>query len=357
MARVRFAPSPTGALHVGGALTAVANRAFADQQGGTLILRIDDTDAARSDPALAAALIDDLEWLGVGWEEGPIFQSGRHDRYAEASGCLVEGGHAFLEVDTVRFEGAHRPTLVRADGRATYHLASVVDDIALEITHVIRGRDHAPNAELQTALARALGAEPPQYLHHGLVVGPDGKKLSKRDGASSVAELRAEGVPAEALAAYLTELGMPRHDVAFDRARLERLSTDAIAALSDHELAERAGTDVSVVPVLRGARDLAEARRLAEQVVETPEPVALDATERLTIERASELVKQLPGALNQQTSRQLLREVKAVGGNLRTIRVVLTGAPRGPELWAVIVALGHEEVLARLGRALDTAGG
>ena len=331
MVRVRFAPSPTGSLHLGGALSAVANRSFADEHGGSFLLRIDDTDPARNVEGGAEAIAGDLEWLGVGWDEGPVLQSKRHVRHREAA-------HLIGEPDA---EGALRfgqTTLLRPDGTPTYQLASAVDDLDFEITHVIRGSDHRANAELQAALIRELGGEPPEYIHHGLLLGGDGAKLSKRHGASSVADLRDAGIPPEAVRAYLEELGLPKHDVHLDLRRLHRLSIDALAALSDEELAERVGVPVSVVPVLRGARDLREAREYAQQVLE-PERVEVDAPE--TLQRFRELVE------GDVDARGVVRELKAVGGNLKAVRLALTGRERGPELWAVIAALPREELLAR----------
>jgi hypothetical protein len=331
MARVRFAPSPTGSLHLGGALSAVANRRFADEHGGSFLLRIDDTDPARNVEGGADAIVSDLEWLGVPWDEGPLRQSERHVRHREAA-------HLIGEPDS---EGALRfgqTTLLRPDGTPTYQLASAVDDMDFEITHVIRGSDHRANAELQAALIRALGAEPPEYIHHGLLLGEDGTKLSKRHGASSLADLRAEGIPPEAVRAYLEELDLPKHDVRLDLSRLRRLSIEALAALSDEELAERVGVPVSVAPVLRGARDLREAREYAQQVLE-PERVEVDAPE--TLQRFRELVE---GGVD---ARGVVRELKAVGGNLKAVRLALTGRERGPELWAVIAALPRDELLRR----------
>ena len=212
MVRVRFAPSPTGSLHLGGALSAVANRRFADEHDGRFLLRIDDTDAARNVEGGAEAIETDLRWLGVEWDEGPVRQSERYVRHREAA-------HTIGEPDA---EGALRfgqTTLLRPDGTPTYQLASAVDDLDFEISHVIRGSDHRANAELQTELIRALGGEPPEYIHHGLLLGEDGSKLSKRHGASSLADLRDAGIPAEAVRAYLDELGLPRHDVHLDLSR------------------------------------------------------------------------------------------------------------------------------------------
>src|SRR3954469_2579447 len=158
--RVRFAPSPTGSLHLGNALTAVANRTFADERGGVLVLRIDDTDAARN--VDAGPILHDLEWLGLRFDEGPLRQSERADLHRAAAERLLAAGRAARDEDgAVRFG---RTTLLRPDGTATYQLASVVDDIALRITHVVRGKDHLPNEPLQAELTRALGADPPEYL-------------------------------------------------------------------------------------------------------------------------------------------------------------------------------------------------
>ncbi len=315
MVRVRFAPSPTGSLHLGGALSAVANRRFADEHGGRFLLRIDDTDPARNVEGGADAIVADLAWLGVDWDEGPVRQSERFVRHREAA-------HTIGEPDS---EGALRfgqTTLLRADGTPTYQLASAVDDVDFEITHVIR----------------ALGAEPPEYIHHGLLLGEDGTKLSKRHGASSLADLRDAGIPAEAVRAYLEELGLPRHDVHLDLPRVRRLSIEALAALSDEELAARVGAPVSVAPVLRGARDLAEAREYARHVLEPPD-VRVDSPE--TLARFRELVE--GGA----DARTVVRELKAVGGDLKAVRLALTGQERGPELWAVIAALPQDELLRR----------
>lgn len=332
MDRVRFAPSPTGSLHLGNALSAVANRRFADVRGGRMLLRIDDTDTARNAEGGEEAIVADLAWLGVAWDEGPVRQSSRHVRHREAA-------HLVGEPDP---EGAlrfGRTTLLRADGTPTYPLATAVDDLDFEITHVIRGSDHRANAELQAELIRALGGEPPEYVHHGLLLGEDGAKLSKRHGASSLAGLREQGFPAEAVRAYLDELDLPRHDVQLDLARLRRLSTDALSGLADEELAARAGVPVEAAPVLRGARDLVEAREYARLVLEQPD-VRVDATE--TFARARELAA--AGA----DPRSLVRELKAVGGDLRALRLALTGRERGPALDAVVAALGHEELLRRI---------
>ncbi len=325
MRRVRFAPSPTGTLHVGNALTAVANRRFGDR----MLLRIDDTDPARNVPGGEEAILRDLEWLGIVWDEGPVRQSERRERYREAAAPLGDR--------------LGRTTLLREDGTATYQLASVVDDVDFGITHVIRGNDHRPNEELHRRLHEALGTRPPEYVHHGLILGPDGRKLSKREGMSSIADLRDAGIPAEAVRAYLEELGLPRHDVHFDPARIRRLAVDALGAMSDEDLAGRTGAPLRLVPALRGARDLGEARRYARLILR-PEPAHVTDAARPTLERFRELVN--------GDGRAVVRELKAVGGDLKALRLALTGRDRGPELATIIDALPREEALRRIDAAL-----
>lgn len=328
MTRVRFAPSPTGSLHVGNALSAVINR----REGDWMLLRIDDTDPARNIPGGEEAILRDLEWVGIGWDEGPVRQQERQDRYREAAERL--GG--------ARFD---RITLLREDGTATYHLASVVDDAEFGITRVIRGNDHRPNEELHRRLHEALGTTPPEYVHHGLILGDDGKKLSKRAPGATIESLRELGIPAEAVRAYLEELGLPRHDVHYDLTRLRRLSIEAIGALTDEELARRAGAPPEVIPALRGARDLAEARAIAASLVTAPPPARSRSPE--TLERFREL-RSAAADLDTAAAKEIVRELKAVGGDLRALRLALTGSESGPELWAVLAALPRDETLRRI---------
>jgi len=329
MRRTRFAPSPTGSLHVGNALSAVANRSLGDW----MLLRIDDTDPARNVPGGEDELLRDLEWLGIEWDEGPLRQSDRRERHIKAAAQLG-----------ARFDGI---TLVREDGSPTYHLASVVDDLDFGITHVVRGNDHRPNEELHRRLFEALGATPPEFVHHGLILGEDGKKLAKRAEGATVASLREAGIPAEAARRYLDELGLPRHDVHYDLARIRRLAIEAIGALDDEELAARVGAPVELAPALRGARDLNEARDYAAAIL-GPATLRVPGSEA-TIRRFRELLERSNGGAD---PKELLRELKAVGGDLRALRLALTGRDRGPELWTVIAALPREETLRRLDAAL-----
>jgi glutamyl/glutaminyl-tRNA synthetase len=329
MKRVRFAPSPTGSLHVGNALSAVANR----QLGDWMLLRIDDTDPARNVAGGEEEIIRDLQWLGLEWDDGPVRQSERAERHREAGAQLGE-----------RFDGI---TLLRPDGSPTYQLATVVDDVDFGITHIVRGFDHRPNEALHRRMFEALGARPPEFVHHGLILGEDGKKLAKRAPGATVASLRDAGIPGLAVRRYLEELGVPQHDVHYDLPRLRRLAIDVIESMGDDELAAAAAAPLEVVPALRGARDLTEARAYAQAILTPPAPAKVDARE--TLERFRELLERGNGNAD---ARALVRELKAVGGNLRALRVALTGQERGPELWTVIAALPRDETLRRIDAAL-----
>src|SRR5919202_5393048 len=229
--RVRFAPSPTGMLHLGGARTALFNYLFARYHDGKLILRIEDTDRARSTKEFERSQLEDLSWLGLRFDEGPYRQSERASFYEEAAQRLSEAGLTYeAEDETGRRALYFRPSarsgifrdvlrgeigfskiedfvIRKSDGTPAYNFAAVVDDVAMGISHVIRGEEHLSNTARQVLLYRALGEEEPEFIHLGLILGPDGKKLSKRHGAESVAEYRREGYLTEALVRYLALLG------------------------------------------------------------------------------------------------------------------------------------------------------
>jgi glutamyl-tRNA synthetase len=261
--RVRFAPSPTGALHIGGARTALFNWLLARHAGGEVVLRIEDTDRERSTPENVGQILDALRWLELDWDEGPIFQSERAERHREALEALLEAGHAYRSSATAqdvkaykqrhgaergfrgtpegegavrlhvpddgatvvhdairgetRFEHVHLddPVIARADGSVLYNFAVAIDDLDAGITHVVRGEDHLSNTPKQLLVleaARAVGCggeagRTPSYAHLPLLHGPDGKKLSKRHGAASVQELRDAGYLPEAVRNYLALLG------------------------------------------------------------------------------------------------------------------------------------------------------
>ena len=367
-ARVRFAPSPTGALHLGGALTALLNRLFADAHGGSLLLRIDDTDPTRTVAGAERGILADLAWLGIGWEEGPVRQSDRAARYAEAaagaSGAVLRDGAVRLSAP-----GVPEFVILRSDGSATYHWATAVDDLDFGITDVIRGNDHLSNTPLQVAAIRSLGGAPPRYLHHALLVDGGGK-LSKRDEASSVAALRAAGTPAEAVVNYLGLIGsggtgdvLDRSELAarfdpqrlavgtlkLDPSRLRSLSTAWLRRLPAGDLADRVlafspqGTPrdavVALEPALRGVHDLAEAGELVAAVVRVPE--------RRSLPELAAVRSRYPERLSEAEARALVDELRSAGVPLREARLALTGAPRGPELWAVLAALPRDEAMRR----------
>ncbi len=258
--RVRFAPSPTGALHVGGARTALYNWLLARHDGGTLVLRIEDTDRERSTPENVEQILDALRWLELDYDEGPISQVSRTERHQEILQKLLDEGHAYrsaaakAEVDAYKAqhgmergfrgepsdEGAVRlrvpdegatvvhdlirgdttfahahlddPVIARADSSVLYNFAVAVDDLDAGITHVVRGEDHLSNTPKQLLVLEALGARPPLYAHLPLLHGMDGKKLSKRHGAASVQELRDAGYLPEALRNYMALLGWGAED-------------------------------------------------------------------------------------------------------------------------------------------------
>ncbi|ADB52021.1 glutamate--tRNA ligase [Conexibacter woesei] len=278
--KVRFAPSPTGALHIGGARTALYNWLLARGSGGRLVLRIEDTDRERSTPENVEQILDALRWLELDWDEGPVFQAARAERHAEALQQLLDAGHAYRTTatgDDVRAwkaqhgddrgfrgtseaEGAVRlrvpdegetvvhdavrgdasfkhvhlddPVIARADGSVLYNFAVAIDDLDAGVTHVVRGEDHLSNTPKQLLVFEALGERAPIYAHLPLLHGPDGKKLSKRHGAASVQELRDQGYLPEAVNNYVALLGagfdpereyFTRDELA-ERLRLERIS-------------------------------------------------------------------------------------------------------------------------------------
>jgi glutamyl-tRNA synthetase len=226
--RVRFAPSPTGYLHVGGARTALFDWLFARKHNGTFVLRIEDTDTARSSEDMTRGILDAMTWMGLHWDEGPYFQSQRTDLYRAAAERLLQSGHAYRDEGAIRFrvpEGKvtypdavfgeitvesdtiENFVLLRSDNNPTYHLSVVVDDIEMRISHVLRGADHISNTPKQILLYRALGAELPVFAHVPLILGPDKTRLSKRHGATSVMAYKEEGIAPEAFRNFLALLG------------------------------------------------------------------------------------------------------------------------------------------------------
>jgi len=330
--RVRFAPSPTGALHIGGARTALYNWLLARGQSGEYVLRIEDTDRERSTPENVEQIFEALRWLELDWDGEPVFQLARGDRHAEVVEQLIAGGHAYRSTagseEVKAFKAAHGDAgfrgedegegavrlrmpdegatvvrdvirgesvfehrlmddlvLARADGTPVYHLAVVVDDLDAQITHVVRGADHFSNTPKQMCILDALGAEPPIYAHVPLLHGPDGKKLSKRHGAASVQELRDAGYLPDAVRNYLALLGWGYdeettfHTTAELKQRfsLERVSRSP-AVFDEKKLRWMNGRYVRELPVeeltqrletLTGRRGLGEAVAITQDKIST----------------------------------------------------------------------------------------
>jgi glutamyl-tRNA synthetase len=288
--RVRFAPSPTGFLHIGGARTALFNWLFARHTGGTFVLRVEDTDEARNTGEAAAAIYRGLRWMGIDWDEGPevggdfgpYFQSERNEIYARHLRRLEESGHLFEDNGAIRFRSPREHVIVddivcgqidfdltnpethpdmtirRPDGSWIFHFVNVVDDLEMKISHVIRGEDHLSNTPKHIELYRALGAEPPRFAHIPLILNPDGSKMSKRDAGASVGSYIEEGFLPEAVRNYLCLLGWSPKD---DR---EKLPIEEVVRLFELEKINRksAHFDLEKCTWLNGEylRELPDAR-------------------------------------------------------------------------------------------------
>ena len=467
--RVRFAPSPTGTLHVGSARTALFNYLYARHCGGAFVLRVDDTDAARSEDRHEEAILEDLRWLGLDWDEGPDVggpygpyrQSERGAGYQAAADELLASGAAYYcfcpeerlvelraaalaEGRTPRYDrrclglpagevarrrAAGEPAALRfqvpagdivvddlirgavvvghdADRRlhhrplrrgGSYNFASVVDDRDMAITHVIRGDDHLTNSARQLLLFRALGAEPPRFAHHSLVLGADGGKLSKRHGATSVGEFRELGYLPQALTNYLALLSWshgedelidrermiadfePSHlspsPSVFDQAKLDWLDHEYIMALDprEHErrFAERLepGTPPQAAAALAAAFQpslvaYGRAPDLAAVVlrpgVAEPELAALAAAAARQLAAFRELRASAADWLPLVAAHDLLTAYRVWGKGtgyaardlLMPLRIALTAAEHGPELPFVLAALDRDETLRRLDTTL-----
>ncbi len=234
MIRVRFAPSPTGYLHIGSARTAIFNWLYARSVGGRYLLRIEDTDQKRSEARFLEEILEDLKWLGLSWDEEPVFQSRRFGVYRAKAEELAAAGKAYRDGDaflfkvepgrvlayddmihgriTVETETIKDQVMIKSDGSPAYNFACVVDDVHMGITHILRGDDHISNTPKQILFYEAFGIEPPRFGHMPLILGADGSKLSKRHGGVSVEEYKREGFLPEALANYLFLLGWTPRD-------------------------------------------------------------------------------------------------------------------------------------------------
>jgi glutamyl-tRNA synthetase len=413
--RVRFAPSPTGQLHIGGARTALYNWLLARKHGGTLVLRIEDTDRERSTPENVEQILDALRWLEIDWDEGPISQVERAARHREQIDRLLAEGSAYEDEGAVRLRvpdegetvvsdvirgevtfphGAIDDFVIaRSDGSALYNLAVAVDDLDMGIDHVIRGEDHLSNTPRQVMILKALGAEPPVYAHLPLLHGPDGKKLSKRHGAASVQELREKGYLPEAVRNYIALLGwgldasttfmtteqlvegfslekVSRSPAVFDEQKLRWMNGRYLRELSTRDLASRledllgrGGLEPAVAVAQEKMQTLADFWPLAAFLVE-PQPTDEQAWDKVMTDGSGAALAAVREALASAEP----FEVESVEAALRgvaerleakpkqvfqPIRVAISGSTISPGIFESVVALGREETLARIDRALE----
>jgi glutamyl-tRNA synthetase len=421
MSRVRFAPSPTGMLHIGGARTALFNYFFARHYGGDLILRIEDTDRERSRPEFERAQLDDLEWLGLSFDEGPYRQSERGQVYERALKRLVDSGLTYESADEagrralyfrppersgsfvdglrgeVTFGGVEDFVILKSDGTPSYNFAVVVDDADMGITHVIRGEEHLSNTARQGLLYRALDAEEPRFIHPGVILGPDGKKLSKRHGAASIAGYREEGYLPEALVNYLALLGWNHPEgkeefsgldgivrdwdlvrlgsspATFDADRLLFFNASHIRRLPVEELRKRLepflaetlprGRERAAVEAIREEmRTLSDAPRLLREITNGVNPSGFvgelsESSGEVFAHVAAELegrefgdVEEAHGFVKGLRAWAKERGIKA-RELLHPLRLALTGKNRGPEMAYLFVVLGADEARKRIVRA------
>jgi glutamyl-tRNA synthetase len=409
--RARFAPSPTGYLHVGGARTALFNWLFARHEGGEFRLRIENTDVSREVAEAVDQIQGTLSWLGLDWDGEVTFQLDRMAHAQEVARRLVDEGKAYEDEGAIRFRMPDEGTtawedvvlgrieypnekledvvLVRSDGRPTYNFVSPLEDALDEITHVIRGQDHVPNTPKQLRILEAIGAEIPVYAHVPLLNGPDGRKLSKRHGAITVEDFRAQGYLPEALVNYLALLGWSYDDhteimsrdelverftlervgtspATFDYKKLEWLNGMYLRALPPDEYADR------LVAYLRDQgyewdeQLIRKAAPLVQEKIATlgefpafagflfarvePDQQALGDGPMLpaAVERLAEVepfeAEQIEAALRELAERHGLKPREA----FQPIRLALTGSSVSPGLFESLELLGKDESLARL---------
>ncbi len=460
--RTRFAPSPTGYLHVGGARTALYCWAFARHHNGQFILRVEDTDLERSTPEAVKAILDGMAWLGLHPDEGPFYQMQRMDRYRAVIDDMLAKGLAYrcycspAELDAMReqqraaglkprYDGRWRPEnvekkglvppdgvkpvirfknptdgavswedgvkgritisneelddliIARGDGTPTYNFCVVVDDVEMQISHVIRGDDHINNTPRQINIIRALGAQVPEYAHLPMIHGPDGEKLSKRHGAVSVMQYDDHGYLPEALLNYLARLGWSHGDdeifsmdqfidwfgldhcsksaAQFDFEKLKWLNNHYLRQLSGEQLARRVtlrmkeegfvegcGPDLAAVCELLKDRantleELAEAASMF-YVEATPDPAALAEKLHGTVPDAlRDLASRLPEVFDAKQASVITKEVLLAHGLkmpqlAMALRLILLGRTETPSIDQVLVVLGKRRVVQQIERML-----
>ena len=424
--RVRFAPSPTGSLHVGNVRTALYNWLFARHEGGSFLLRIEDTDLERSTAESRESIFRDLSWLGLNWDEEPVSQSQRLEVYRESAAKLLRAGLAYEDSDAekgtaIRFRVPEGRTavedrvygpvnfdnatiedfvIIKSDGYPTYNFACVVDDAELGITHVIRGEGHLSNTPKQVLIYQALGLGPPAFAHLPMILGPDGSPLSKRHGATSVAEYRSQGILPEALLNFLALLGWSPGDnrecltmedmvAAFALERVSKTSSrfdgEKLMWLSAQHMKQAPVEHVAKLArelVGEKARSLSEAewKLLVElyreransaadlvsradfvfhdEVTYDPAAVAEVLAKEGVGARLEAAAERLAGlsSFDQETLERELRamaEAEGVGfGKLaQPIRVAVTGGRVSPPIFGTLALVGRERVVARLRHA------
>ena len=412
---VRFAPSPTGFLHIGGVHTALFNWLFARHEGGEFRLRIENTDTGREVAEATDQIQESLRWLGLDWDGEVTFQLDRMEHCRAEAQRLVEEGKAYEDEGAIRMrmpdegvtawddlirgrieypnEKIEDLVLVRADGRPTYNFASPVEDWLDGITHVLRGDDHISNTPKQIQILEGLGAPLPEYGHLANILGEDGKKLSKRHGADSVEELRAQGYIPEALVNFLALLGWSYDDkttvmsrdellerftlervgaspAVFDFKKLEWLNGVYLRALSPGEYADRLVTFLreqgsdwdeelvrrSVPLVQEKIAVLGEYPAFAGflfQEVE-PDPALLDGNVLTEAEHAVEKAEPFTAEAVEQALRALAEQLELKPRDaFQPIRVAVTGSKVSPGLFESIELLGREQTLERIRRARE----
>jgi glutamyl-tRNA synthetase len=419
--RVRFAPSPTGVLHIGGARTALYNWLLARGNGGSFVLRIEDTDRERSTPENVELILDALRWLELDWDEGPHSQAERGDAHAAAVTQLLESDHAYEDEGAVRFRVPDEGEITisdvirgevtfplsalkdfvirRSDGSPLYNLAVAVDDRDMGITHVVRGDDHLSNTPRQALMLAALGEQPPIYAHLPLLHGPDGKKLSKRHGAASVQELRAAGYLPEAVRNYVALLGwgydesttfftteeliehfalerVSKNPAVFDEQKLRWMNGRYLRELAPDDLRARleALTGRELPPAAievsqEKLQTLADFWPLAGFLVEPPTDYDDKAWAKVMGDGSAERLRAARAALEQAAepfdSEQVEAALRGVLERLEVkpkdvfqpVRVAISGTTVSPGIFESVAALGRDETLTRIDRALTKADG
>jgi glutamyl-tRNA synthetase len=418
-ARVRFAPSPTGYLHVGGARTALFNWLYARHAGGKFLLRIEDTDKARSTDEHTKVILDGLTWLGLDWDEEPVFQGARVKRHQEIADRLLAESKAYMEDGAIRFrlppgeiawddavhgrisfqaEDIKDFVILRSDRTPIYNFAVVVDDVDMRITHVLRGDDHISNTPKQIALYQALGAALPVFGHVPMIHGPDGKKLSKRHGATAVGDYQHMGILPAAMRNFLALLGwspggdreimtldemialfsfegIQKKPAIFDMTKLEWMNGQYLSASSAADLyplvapqLEQLNLDGNKDTVLRAiaavktrsrttldvakqvavrldARHVVFDEKAKKEIAKDPAAYKAALQASLTALRDSEWT---PEALEQRLRRLAEERGVAAGKVFQPIRIALTGGTVSEPVNELLFVIGKEAALKRL---------